>query len=52
MTTEELLAKALTVTHKILEERNARIAAQNTRISELTVANQIAAPKAAYFDDW
>ena len=51
MTTEELLAKALTVTHKILEERNARIAAQNTRISELTVANQIAAPKAAYFDE-
>lgn len=51
MTTEELLAKALTVTHKILEERNARIAAQNTRISELTVANQIAAPRAAYFDE-
>lgn len=58
MTTEELLAKALTVTHKILEERNARIAAQDTTISELTadnsrltVANQIAAPKAEYFDE-
>ena len=58
MTTEELLAKALTVTHKILEERNARIAAQDTTISELTadnsrltVANQIAAPKVEYFDE-
>lgn len=58
MTTEELLAKALTVTHKILEERNARIAAQDMTISELTadnsrltVANQIAAPKAEYFDE-
>lgn len=58
MTTEELLAKALVVTHKILEERNARIAAQDTTISELTtdnsrltVANQIAAPKAEYFDE-
>lgn len=39
MTTEELLAKALTVTHKILEERNARIAAQDTTISELTADN-------------
>ena len=58
MTTEELLAKALVVTHKILEERNARIAAQDTTISELTtdnsrltVANQIAALKAEYFDE-
>lgn len=51
MTTEELLAKALTVTHKILEERNARIAQQDVHIAELTVANQIAAPKAAYFDE-
>ena len=51
MSTEELLAKALTVNHKILEERNARIAAQDVHIAELTVANQIAAPKAAYFDE-
>mgnify|MGYP000758969013 CR=1 FL=1 len=58
MTTEELLAKALAVTHKILEERNARITEQDARISDLTVtnsrltvANQIAAPKADYFDE-
>ena len=51
LTNEELLAKALTVTHRILEERDARLAAQDARISELTVANQIAAPKAEYFDE-
>lgn len=51
MTTEELMAKALDAAHKILEERNARIAQQDVHIAELTVANQIAAPKAAYFDE-
>ena len=51
LTNEELLAKALVVTHRILEERDARLAAQDARISELTVANQIAAPKAEYFDE-
>ena len=51
MTTEELMAKALDTAHKILEERSARIAQQDVHIAELTVANQIAAPKAAYFDE-
>lgn len=51
LTNEELLAKALVVTHRILEERDARLAAQDARISELTVANQIGAPKAEYFDE-
>lgn len=51
MSTEELMAKALDAAHKILADRDARIAAQDVHIAELTVANQIAAPKAAYFDE-
>lgn len=43
MTTEELMAKALEVAHKVLAERD-------IRISQLTVENQIMAPKAEYFD--
>lgn len=41
---EELMAKALMVAQKTLAERE-------TRISALTVENQIMAPKAEYFDD-
>lgn len=44
MTPEELMAKALMVAQKTLEEREARISA-------LTVQNQIMAPKADYFDE-
>ena len=41
---EELMARALMVAQKTLAERDARI-------SDLTVKNQIMAPKAEYFDD-
>lgn len=44
MTPEELMAKALMVAQKTLEDREARISA-------LTVQNQIMAPKADYFDE-
>lgn len=43
MSGEELMAKALMVAQKTLEEREARI-------SQLTVQNQIMQPKADYFD--
>ena len=43
MSGEELMAKALMVAQKTLEERDARI-------SQLTVQNQIMQPKADYFD--
>ena len=43
MTPAELMAKALLWAQKTLEEREAKI-------SELTVRNQIMAPKADYFD--
>ena len=44
MSAEELMAKALMVAQKTLEERE-------VRISQLTVQNQIMAPKADYFDE-
>ena len=44
LTPEELMAKALLVANKTLADREARI-------SELTVQNNIMAPKAAYFDE-
>lgn len=44
LTPEELMAKALLVANKTLAEREARI-------SELTVQNNIMAPKAEYFDE-
>lgn len=43
MTPEELMAKALMVAQKTIEN-------QKTRLSALTVQNQIMAPKADYFD--
>ena len=47
---EELLAKALTVQQRIIEERDRRIQEQQKCISDLTVQNQIMQPKADYFD--
>lgn len=44
LTPEELMAKALMVAQKTLQDREAKI-------SELTVANRIMEPKAGYFDD-
>ncbi len=44
MTSEELMAKALTVAQKTLADREARL-------SVLTVENQIMKPKADYFDE-
>lgn len=44
LTPEELMAKALLVANKTLADREARI-------SELTVQNNIMAPKAEYFDE-
>lgn len=44
LTPQELMAKALLVANKTLAEREARI-------SELTVQNNIMAPKAEYFDE-
>lgn len=51
MTDEELLAKALLVMRQKLEQREARIQGLTVENSRLTVENQIAAPKAAYFDE-
>lgn len=44
MSAEELMANALEVAHRILQEREARI-------SSLSVQNAIMAPKAEYFDE-
>lgn len=44
MTPEELMAAALIMANKTIEN-------QKLRLSSLTVENQIMAPKAAYFDE-
>lgn len=51
MTDEELLAKALMVMNEKLKQREARIQSLTVENSRLVVENQIAAPKAAYFDE-
>lgn len=51
ITPEELMARALQVANKVLEERDARIASLEVDNSALTVNNQIMAPKADYFDE-
>lgn len=51
MTDEELLSKALLVMQQKLEQREARIQGLTVENSRLAVENQIAAPKAAYFDE-
>lgn len=51
MTDDELLAKALMVMEQKLKQREARIQGLTVENSRLAVENQIAAPKAAYFDE-
>lgn len=48
---EELMARALKVAQKTLEDRDARIRAQDAEISHLVVDRQIMQPKAEYFDE-
>lgn len=51
MSPEELMAKALQVAQKTLEEREARICVLAAENSALTVEKQILKPKADYFDE-
>lgn len=51
LTPEELMAKALIMAQKTIEDRDAKIKAQTAEISALTVDKQIMQPKADYFDD-
>lgn len=51
MSPEELMAKALQVAQKTLEERGARIGVLAAENSALTVEKQILKPKADYFDE-
>lgn len=51
MSPEELMAKALQVAQKTLEEREARIGVLAAENSTLTVEKQILKPKADYFDE-
>lgn len=51
MSPEELMAKALQVAQKTLEEREARIGVLTAENSALTVEKQILQPKADYFDE-
>ena len=51
MSPEELMAKALQVAKKTLEEREARIGVLAAENSALTVEKQILQPKADYFDE-
>jgi len=51
MSEAELMAKALAVANKVLEERDARIASLETKNSALTVEIQVMKPKADYFDE-
>ena len=51
MSPEELMAKALQVAQKTLEEREARIGVLAAENSALTVEKQILKPKADYFDE-
>lgn len=47
---EELMARALEVAHRTIAARDARIAAQDATISNLTVQTEVMRPKADYFD--
>ena len=51
MSPEELMARALQVAQKTLEEREARINALTTQNSELIAEKQLLQPKADYFDE-
>lgn len=51
MSPEELMARALQVAQKTLEEREARIGVLAAENSALTVEKQILKPKADYFDE-
>ena len=51
MSPEELMARALQVAQKTLEEREARISTLTAENSALTVEKQILQPKADYFDE-
>lgn len=51
MSDDELLSRALMVMKQKLEQREARIQGLSAENSRLTVENQIAAPKAEYFDE-
>ena len=51
MSPEELMARALQVAQKTLEEREARIGVLAAENSALTVEKQILQPKADYFDE-
>lgn len=51
MSPEELMAKALQVAQKTLEEREARISLLMAENSVLTVEKQLLQPKADYFDE-
>lgn len=51
MSDDELLSRALLVMKQKLEQREARIQGLTAENSRLTVENQIAAPKAEYFDE-
>lgn len=50
MTPEELMAAALVVANKTIENQKARLASLTTQNSALAVDNQIMKPKADYFD--
>lgn len=51
MSPEELMARALQVAQKTLEEREARINALTTQNSELIAEKELLQPKADYFDE-
>lgn len=51
MTPEELMAAALVMANKTIAERETRIASLEAANSNLTVNNQVMAPKADYFDE-
>jgi len=52
MSPEELMARALQVAQKTLEEREARISLLTAENSVLTVEKQMLQPKADYFDEF
>lgn len=51
MTDDELMARALEVAQKKLEQREARVKNLEANVTRLTVEKQIMAPKADYFDE-
>lgn len=51
MTAEELMAKALLMAKKTIDEKEARLAKTEAELSKVVVQNAIMEPKAGYFDE-